>query len=64
MENKCLSYVVPFHTILTLGCTVTTRRWVRVLDSAHLWASRNKAAAGTPKCIFVHMKEPVCGINS
>lgn len=64
MENKRLSYAVPFRTILTLGCAVTTRRWVRVLDFAHLWASRNKVAAGTSKCIFVHMKEPVYGINS
>lgn len=33
MENKCLSYAVPFPTILTLGCAVTTRRWLRCLTS-------------------------------
>lgn len=55
MENKCLSYAVPFCTILTLGCAVTTRRWLRVLDFAHLWASRKKAAAGIPKCIFAYI---------
>lgn len=34
---------------------MSTRRWLRVLDFAHLWASRNKVAASIPKCIFAYI---------